>query len=79
MIMIIVMRIWYARAQVLPVVIGVLGSVPKKLTMFLERMGIPTTAYETQESALLGSVGIIRKTNFYSKKDKLLLLIIKYG
>ena len=66
--MIIVMRVWHARAQVLPVVIGVLGSVPKKLTMFLERMGIPTTTHEMQKSALLGSVGIIRKDKLLQQK-----------
>ena len=48
------------RAQVLPVFTGALGSVPKKLKMFLERMGIPTTAHEMQKSALLGSIGEIR-------------------
>ena len=49
------------RAQVLPVVIGTLASVPKKLKMFLERMGILATAHEMQKSALLGSVAVIRR------------------
>ena len=54
------MRMWHVRAKGLPVGIGALGSVPKKLKMFLERMDIPTTTHEMQKSELLGSVGIIR-------------------
>ena len=54
-------RIWKSRAKVVPVVVGALGSVSKKLAGPLEQLGIKNRTRTMQKSALLGSAHILRK------------------
>ena len=46
---------------VIPIVIGVLGSIPKRLHSFAEKLGIRNDFMIWQKSALLGTAGILRK------------------
>ena len=54
-------RIWKSRTKVVPVVVGTLGSVSKKLAGHLEQLGIKDRTRTMQKSALLGSAHILRK------------------
>ena len=54
-------RIWKSRTKVLPVVVGALGSVSKKLAGHLEQLGIKDRTRMMQKLALLGSAHILRK------------------
>ena len=54
-------RIWESRTKVVPVVVGALGSVSKKLAGHLEQIGIKNRTKTMQKSALLGSTHILRK------------------
>ena len=45
---------WSVRAQVLPVAIGTLGTVPKRLECKLKRIGTNTSIELIQKAALLG-------------------------
>ena len=56
-----IQRIWKSRTKVVPVVLGVLGSVSKKLAGYLEQLGIKNRTRTMQKSALLGSAHILRK------------------
>ena len=47
--------------QVLPVVIGALGTVPKRLESNLKRIGTNTSIELIQKTALLGTPRILRK------------------
>ena len=53
--------IWKSRTNVVPVVVGALGSVSKKLAGHLEQLGIKDRTRTMQKSALLGSAHILRK------------------
>ena len=53
--------IWKSRTKVVPVVVGALGSVSKKLAGHLEQLGIKNRTRTMQKSALLGSAHILRK------------------
>ena len=54
-------RIWKSRTKVVPVVVGALGSVSKKLAGHLEQIRIKNRTRTMQTSALLGSAHILRK------------------
>ena len=54
-----IQRIW--KSKVVPVVVGALGSVSKKLAGHLEQLGIKNRTKTMQKSALLGSAHILRK------------------
>ena len=54
-------RIWKSRTKVVPVVVGALGSVSKKLTGHLEQLGIKDRTRTIQTSALFRSAHILRK------------------
>ena len=54
-------RIWKSRTKVVPVVVGALGSVSKKLAGKLKQLGIKDQTRTMQKSALLGSAHILRK------------------
>ena len=54
-------RIWKSRTKVVPVVVGALGSVSKKLAGHLKQLGIKDRTRTMQKSALLGSAHILRK------------------
>lgn len=54
-------RMWNRETTVVPVVIGALGSIPKKLKFHLDRIGISPNIKSLQKSAILGSANILRK------------------
>jgi len=55
-------RLWRMRkVQVVPIVIGALGSVTKEFEKWCEKLGIPCNATGMQKTALLGTSRIIRK------------------
>ena len=57
-------RMWgcsAAKVKVVPIVIRASGSIPKKLTYFLEQLDIRTDIRVLQKSALLGTAHILRK------------------
>ena len=56
-----IQRIWKSRTKVVPVVVGALDSVSKKLAGHLEQLGIKNRTRTMQKSALLGSAHILRK------------------
>ena len=51
-------RIHHVETAILPVVIGALGTVPKRLIRSIELLGIGDIIAGTQMAALLGTVGI---------------------
>ena len=56
-------RLWQTKVQVVPIVVGTLGTVSKQLTNYLEILGIQQhcSVTELQKTALLGSATILRK------------------
>jgi hypothetical protein len=54
-------RMWNVKAHIIPVVIGALGSIPEKLTNFLDRLKIKYDIGTMQKTAILGSAHILRK------------------
>ena len=52
-------EMWSVRTHVLPVVIGALGTVPKRLESNLKRIGTNTSIELTQKTALLGTARIL--------------------
>ena len=49
------------RVTVIPIVIGALGTTPKKLKKRLEDIGIETRVIELEKTAILHSARILRK------------------
>ena len=56
-----IMRLWNVKAKVIPIVVGALGSIPKKLKEHLKSLGLSGDIHCIQKSALLGTAGILRK------------------
>ena len=54
-------RMLNKKTFVIPIVIGALGSIPKRLHSFAEKLGIRNDFMIWQKSALLGTAGILRK------------------
>ena len=55
-------RMWGIRkVQVVPVVIGALGGVPKEFDKWIEKLDIPCNIVDMQKTALLGTARILRK------------------
>ena len=54
-----VKRIHHVETGILPVVIGALGTVPKRLIKSIELLGIDDIIANTQTTALLGTTGIL--------------------
>ena len=55
-------RMWGIRkVQVVPVVIGALGSVPKGVDKWIEKLDIPCNIVDMQKTALLGTARMLRK------------------
>ena len=55
-------RIHKVRTEIIPIVIGALGTVPKRLPKFIARLGIPDVIRCLQTAALLGTQRILRNT-----------------
>ena len=53
-------KIWYMPVKVIPVVVGPLGTTPKKLKQRLSDIRIETRIVELQKTTILHSAGIIR-------------------
>ena len=54
-------RMWEVKTNVIPIVLGVLGTVPLRLKGNLKAIGVDTSISLIQKSALLGSARILRK------------------
>ena len=55
-------RMWYVRTvQVIPIVVGSLGSVTKNLDKWLEKLDIKISISLLQKTTLLGTARILRK------------------
>ena len=55
-------RLWkLKRVEVVPVVIGALGSVTKRFDRWIEKLGITFSVGVVQKTALLGTARILRK------------------
>ena len=54
-------RLWKAKAKVVPVVVGALGAIAKRLNSHLKEIRIPNRVRTFQKSALLGTATILRK------------------
>ena len=55
-----VRKVYKVRTEIVPIVIGALGTVPKRLEGYLKRLGVPDTIGILQTSALLGTVRILK-------------------
>ena len=56
-----VRRLHHVETAILPVVIGALGTVPRRLIRSIELLGISDIIASTQMTALLGTAGILRR------------------
>ena len=54
-------KMWGVRTEVIPVVMGALGTVPKRLDKYPESMGVSATIELIQRTALLGTARILRQ------------------
>ena len=50
------------KVKVIPIVVGVLGAVSKKLDKWIEKLGIHIVIELLQKTALLGTARILRKS-----------------
>ena len=55
-------RIHKVRTEIIPIVIGALGTVPKRLPKYIASLGIPDVIGCLQTAALLGTQRILRNT-----------------
>ena len=54
-------RMWKVKTNVVPIVLGALGTVPLRLKGNLKAIGVDTSISLIQKSALLGSTRILKK------------------
>ena len=54
-------KIWNVRVKITPLVVGSLGSIPKKFGSRLKETGIAAEIIEVQKTVLLGTTRILRK------------------
>ena len=54
-------KMWKLKAKVLPVVMGALGTVPRRLESFLSCLGVNTPVELIQKTTPLGTARILRK------------------
>ena len=57
----IVRKMWRVRTKVIPIVVGVLGTIPLRLKENPRTIGVDTSIELIQRSVLLGSARILRK------------------
>ena len=50
------------KTEVIPIVVGALGMISKKLDMWIKKIGINIKIETLQKSTLLGSARILRRT-----------------
>ena len=56
-----IQRMWQMKTEVTPVVVGVLGTVKKRMVENIKKVSERATVTETQKIYLLGSARILRK------------------
>ena len=56
-----VRKMWGVRTEVIPIVVGALGTIPLRLKENLRTTGVDTSIELIQRSVLLGSARILRK------------------
>ena len=56
-----IQRMWQMKTEVTPVVVGVLGTVKKRMVENIKKVSERATVTETQKICLLGSARILRK------------------
>ena len=54
-------KLWNMNLQVIPIIIGALGTIPKDLHQRLKEIGIETKIVELQKTVILNSARILRK------------------
>ena len=54
-------KIWNVQVQIIPLVVGRLGAIPKQLSNRLKETGITTEIGQVQKTVLLGTARILRK------------------
>ena len=54
-------RLWKVRFTVVPVVVGALGTIPKRLSSYLSLLDINLSMETIQKAAILGTARIVRK------------------
>ena len=54
-------RLWNKQVEIVPVIIGALGTIPKSLQTNLDKLGVKITPGILQKSVLLGTANIIRR------------------
>ena len=54
-------KLWKLKTKVIPVVIGALGTIPKRLPGFIKEIGVDTNIELIQRSVLLGTARILRR------------------
>ena len=54
--------LWKIRVEVIPAVVGSLGTIPRALENHLEEIGCDVKVELLQKAALLGTARILRKT-----------------
>ena len=55
-------KLWQVKVKVVPVVVGVLGTIPRALEKHLKEIGTSVRVELLQKAALLGTARILRKT-----------------
>ena len=53
-------KMYHVRTEVIPIIIGALGTVPKRLGNYMEKLGIPDVIDSMQITALLGTQRILK-------------------
>ena len=56
-----IQRMWQMKTKVIPVVVGVLGTIKKGMVENIKRISERATVTETQKISMLGSARILRK------------------
>ena len=56
-----IQRMWQMKTEVTPMVVGVLGTVKKRMVENIKKVSERATVTETQKICLLGSARILRK------------------
>ena len=54
-------KIWNVKVNIIPLVIGSLGAIPKQFGNRLKQIGITTGTAQVQKTVLLGTGRILRK------------------
>ena len=54
-------RIWNVKVNIIPLVVGSLGAIPKQFGNRLKPIGITVGTGQVQKTVLLGTAGILRK------------------